>query len=168
MRNRNCESLQVWKIFAASSHGNRLFLHSLSLNRFQEHLVDYFTGVTSTALCWMTDVNLLDVNCSAADLKQLTSICNLQNLIIRNSSKDRQNVSFDDGVLSYLSSSASREGKLRHLETMFLFNVPGITARAFDYLDAFPALETFCTYGTRGKHSFRSHARDKGWVAEAK
>ena len=146
IRKQYRESLHVFKTLANTGHGDNSFVHIIGATTLDRPLVDYFTDLASTDFAWITQLTICGVSWSAAELKQLSVLPNLQSLLVSHSGIKKREIAFDDSVLKHMSWQAASEGAFSRLDTLMLDVAPGITARAFQCMSHFPALDTFCVW----------------------
>lgn len=112
----------------------------------------------------MTDLVLSDVQCSAADLKQVAFINSLQILRVEYQRISNHDRNFDDRVLGHLAHRSLRDGALRCLQLISVDGAPCITEKALESLNYFPKLDTFCVHGTSIRPRNKGVATKYGWL----
>lgn len=136
-------------------------------NAITKPIVDYFADMTSSSFARMTDLLLLDVLCSAADLKQLSILVSLRNLHLCHTIED-SGIVFDDKILNHWALCARDRGSFRFLEMIVVFRAPKITTDPFKCLNDFPALESLILYDTAVKRKQKELAKPHGWFIKPK
>lgn len=110
----------------------------------------------------MVDLTLQDVYCSRLDLRQLSTLENLQTLWV-SYSKATGEEPFDDSVIDHLSFRASTDNVLSKLAMLFVNNTLGISGQSIGSINRFPALDTFCVVSTSIKTKDIRQLTAFGW-----
>lgn len=138
-------------------------MHTARAGTFEKPKVEYFADITSTDFAWLTRLTLRGSDFLPCELMQLSAIKNLQSLYIQQRPAEYHNRTFNNRTLKYLVQFASTRGELSRLETLFIDEAPGITARALSSLNGFPALTTFCVYRTHIRRRDAKMSENHGW-----
>jgi hypothetical protein len=154
--------LNIFKAFAESGHGDKTYRFATSAINFHKPLVNFFQDLVSSEFSWMVDLNLSNLYCSRLDLRQLSTLDNLQTLLVHYSNVTG-NEPFDDDVLNHLSFRASTDNALSKLTMIFVCNAAGISRQAFHCINRFPSLEIFCVAGTSIKAKDVRQCTTSGW-----
>ena len=104
-------------------------------------LPSYLAGIVSHNHQWLTQLTLLNITIPRTALIQLSGIFNLSVLTI-GPGVLATDIGVDDGLLRTWSRAAST-GAFSMLRALALRDQPHVTARAFSYLEDFPALSIF-------------------------
>ncbi|EME39779.1 hypothetical protein DOTSEDRAFT_91168 [Dothistroma septosporum NZE10] len=159
------DSVRLWQLFASVGGLGVFKMRSWSQSDSdcQYHgLKDSIKWATSTSIHWLTDLTLVELNCSIDDLMYINELRNLHNLVVQAGGNDRSHLS--DSMLHEWAYSTRRYGTLSYLQTMFLAG-QNITSWSLQYLDQFPSLDTFCAYRCRfgDYRDVDKTARQAGW-----
>ena len=161
--------MEVWKLFVNGGYGDSSFRHSLGSARKSrlQHPTDYFLDMNSSNFAWLTDLQIKDVALSAAQLKQLAVVVNLQTLqICHTTDKEHHQAVLNDEVLSNWAFRAQNEGAFTVLKLILLRRIPGVTSKSLGLLRSFPILETFIVEDTSISSRHQAIARSHGWISQ--
>ena len=156
---RDC--LFIFRSFAETGFRGADFKWDKVVNDVNQPLGDYFAQATSLQCKWLVDLTIVDLEewqtPSLADLSNLQNLANLR--ILRHSGAPEY---MNDRILRTWSESARENGSFSKLRAIFVVHMSDVTDQAFQYLNAFPALECFSVKHC-GMSLRTSTAADYGW-----
>ena len=169
------ESFHAWRILA-SSHGDNFntlkHRYHIEIRRPPLPFADYFKGLTSPSLEWLTCLRISPKYVDKADLVKIASISNLAVLDLSDNlaTVDLSPSRFDERVLKTWAELARQEGAFKHLRVLLFGWQPAISTWIFKYLDSFPALRilvaTACPeFGQSNRKTWEPIATNMHWEA---
>lgn len=166
IRRERQESFHVWKAFVRAGFYQPGFQHLLEIRvPRQASLIDIFDKLSSPAGAWMVDLTLSNASTSAAGLKELYRVENLQNLVVQHD-RDGHGCDLNAWVVESWANRARDNGAFKHLETLSLVNVPTVTPQMFKSFATFPSLKQIICAGDNEikKQVTRKKASEIGWI----
>ena len=148
----------MWRIFAQSKIGQRSIL--LDRVRCYKDLHLAIPQGFQADCAWLTT---LEITCETSnlDLVRVSELRNLRRFHVAISCETATDQVLNDRVLRTWADQAREDGAFAHLQSIFLFCQPGITAYSLGRLSAFPALDEFCAY--RCNIEWRQTKSMAGW-----
>lgn len=166
-------SLWAFKMFADSGHKDfsaQTHLVERMPGYFSKPITDCLADITSSSFAWVAMLSLATATSTAADLKQLIALINLQSLEIRCRGEDDKS-EFDDGIVKYWASRANTNGAFPRLRLLMIVNAPHITTHTLMRLNDFPALEGFLLAWpclNRNGKAYKAFGEKYGWYSDLK
>lgn len=158
------DSVNVWRIFAASPIGTKSFIKATGSSLKGSRMESLTTVARSPSLIWLTN---LVISVDGLDPTSLTQIANINTLrrlhIVQMTSPRRARPVFDDRIFRSWADSAKASGSLSKLSMLFVYQCSDFTNHSLEVLRSFPALEELCTYGCGMVAPDKGRMRKHGW-----
>ena len=140
------DSFRTWKAFACSSPnlGDTCFgVRTQIISHRIMSMIDYATSLNSRSLDFITSLVVCDMDCSSADLINISKITKLGSLTISLPSHDK----LHDRVFRAWRRAAKEAGAFAYLRVFVHHGRTGITHQLCEFLKALPALRfvSICT-----------------------
>jgi hypothetical protein len=169
------ESFHAWRTLA-SSHGDNFntlrYRYYIEIRRPPLPFADYFKGLTSPSLDWLTCLRIAPKYADKADLVKIAGISNLAILDLSDSldTVELSPSNFDERIFRTWAELALHEGAFKHLRALLFGWQPAISTWMFKYLNSFPALRllvvTACPeFGQSNRKAWEPIATETHWEA---
>ena len=169
------ESFHAWRTMA-SSHGDNFntlnYRYYIEMRRPPRPFTDYFPGITSLSLEWLT---CLRISPKYVDKAAMVKIANITNLAILDLSDNLASVDlspsqFDERIMKTWAELALQGGAFKQLRALLFGWQPSLSTWVFKYLNAFPALRlvvgTACqNFGQWNRRDWERLATNANWQA---
>ena len=175
IRSSHRESLHIWRTFtiAYNAHGSpdHKFRYQLAIKSPTLPLTEYYKGLTSPSLSFMTCLRVSPRAISVPDLVQVSTIPNLALLDLTNSHLIEPDVThFDERLMRSWAALARSRNSFRHLRVLMVAFQESLGSWLFKYLDAFPSMchviVTDCrNINQKNKSEWNEEAVRYGWEA---
>ena len=170
------ESFHAWRTFAAAypEHFNEAkYRYLVDIKLPGLPLADYFKGLDSTDINWLTGVRLPPRQMSVADVIRVASIKNLAVLDLSDGHvNEASSPALDERVFKSWIELAATEGAFRHLRVLMLGWQEVLSKWIFKHLDSFPSLCCLLVTDSLKMHQknrsyWEEEAAKYGWVARS-
>lgn len=171
----HAESFHAWRTIASSQGDNfntLRYRYYIEIRRPPLPFADYFKGLSSPSLDWLT---CLRISPKYADKADLVKIAGISNLAILDLSDNLATVelspsNFDERIFRTWAELAFQGGAFKHLRALLFGWQPAISTWIFKYLDSFPALRllivTACPeFGQSNRKAWEPIATQAHWEA---
>lgn len=181
IKRSNLDSLQLWQVFSQTHLGTRTFVRRVNTSgRCERHSVSYYIDIAARPGRWLTNLCLSHGAYAPEDLCRISRLANLRNIHLNGGNTHHANYDrtagyqMTDRIVTAWADAARNEGALSMLQMIFIQGHKEVTTWSLRHLNAFPALDTFCTQacGLSRKHhvdpSERKHEQEgagrRGWA----
>src|SRR2546423_8545800 len=169
------ESFHAWRTMAAANpdHFNRSrHRYLIDIKRPALPLEDYYKGVASADVKWLTCLRLAPREVPVAEVIRLANINNLAVLDLSDGRANESSATAIDERVFKTWSELAIEGAFMHLRVLMLGWQEAISKWIFQYLDAFPSLRhIFVTDSSmihqRNRSYWEVEAAKYGWLARS-
>lgn len=169
------ESFHAWRVLAGS-HGDNFntlkHRYYIDIRRPPLPFADYFKGLTSPSLEWLTCLRISPKYVDKADLVKIAGIKNLAILDLSDNlaTVDLSPSRFDERVFKTWAELARQEGAFKHLRVLLFGWQPALSIWIFKYLNTFPALRLLVTtacsdFGQSNRKTWEPIATNMHWEA---
>jgi hypothetical protein len=140
------ESFHAWRVLA-SSHGDNFntlkYRYYIEMRRPPLAVADYFKGLTSPSLDWLTCLRISPKYVDKADLVKIAGITNIAILDLSDNlaTVDLSPSRLDERIFKTWAELALQDGAFKHLRALLFGWQPAISTWILKYLDNFPALQ---------------------------
>ena len=169
------ESFHAWRVMA-SSYGDNFntskHRYYIEMRRPPLPFMDYFKGITSPSLDWLT---CLRISPKYVDKADLVKVANMKNLAVLDLSDNLATVDlspsqFDERIMKTWSEISLQDGAFKQLRALLFGWQPSISTWIFKYLNSFPALRllvlTACpNFGQWNRKDWETLAMNTNWEA---
>lgn len=169
------ESFHAWRT-VASCYGDNFnmlkYRYYIEMRRPPLPFADYFRGLTSPSLDWLTCLRISPKHVDKADLVKIAGISNLAILDLSDNlaTVDLSPSRFDERIFKTWAELALQNGAFKSLRALLFGWQPAISTWIFSYLNSFPALRllvvTACPeFGQSNRKMWEPIATKAHWEA---